>query len=329
MKPLSDVRVVGTSFVVSIMDVVFNFAIAIITGSTVMLAQGLQGLSDLITGGMLYFGVKRSKRSPTHKYQFGFGREVFFWVLMAGILMFIGTGGLSFYFGLQQFRFPQPIESVGLAFAMLTIGITANGYALSLSIRRLKHLHHRTGWWQQLRRSSVAETKATFLIDMLGTSSAILGFIALLVFAATNNPQFDGLGSMVIGVSMMAMSLLLMRDVRDLIVGRAVEPDVAQRIIGAAQSVPGVQSILDLRTMYLGSASILVILEVHLRDGLDTDEIEAITDNVKEVVQENIPEVHHIQVEIETPDHELHSVKRRLKRSALSRRKKSIKFLDK
>ena len=305
MKKISDVRVVATSFTVSIIDVVFNFVVAIFTGSTVMLAQALQGMSDLITGGILYFGVKRSKRKATSLYQFGYGREVFFWVLMAGILMFIGTGGLSFYFGWQQFTNPHPIENVGLAFAMLLIGITANAYALSLSVHRLKYLYKGFSWWHQLRHSSAAETKATFLIDILGTSSAIFGFVALVVFVLTNNPQFDGLGSLVIGLSMMGMSMLLLRDVRDFIVGRAVEPHIAERIIGAAQSVKGVQDILDLRTMYLGSSSILVILEVHLRDGLETNEIEAITDNVKEVVQENIPEVHHIQVEIETPDGEL------------------------
>lgn len=323
MKKLSDLRVVATSFAVSIMDVVLNFAVAFVTGSAVMLAQGLQGMSDLITGGILYFGVKRSKRTATSLYQFGYGREVFFWVLMAGVLMFIGTGGLSLYFGWQQFSNPQPIQMVGLAFAMLVVGISANGYALSLSIRRLKYLYKGFSWWHQLRHSSAAETKATFLIDVLGTSSAVFGLIALSIFVLTGNPQFDGLGSMAIGVSMMLMSVLLLRDVRDLIVGRAVEPHVAERIIGAAQSVPGVQSILDLRTMYLGSSSILVILEVHIRDGLETDEIEAITDNVKEVVQENIPEVHHIQVEIETPDHELRRNKRLSRKIPLYRRYKS------
>lgn len=305
MKKISSAKIVGTSFFVSILDVSLNLVVAIITGSTVMLSQALQGLSDLITGGLLLIGVRRSKRVPTQRYQFGYGRELFFWVLMSGIMMFIGTGGLSFYFGLQQLLDPQPITNTSLAFLMLAFGAVANGYALSLSLKRFKSLHRQSDWWHQLWRSSAAETKATFLIDLLGTSSAFFGIVALIVFALTGNSQFDGMGSMVIGASMMTMSLLLMKDVRDLIVGRSVEPNVAQRIIGAAQSVPGVQSILDIRTMYLGSTSILVILEVHLKDNLTTDQIESITDNVKEVVQENIPEVHHIQVEIETPDHEL------------------------
>jgi cation diffusion facilitator family transporter len=301
-KSISDIRVVATSFVVSISDVVLNFAISLITGSTVMLSQALQGLSDLVTGGILYKGVRRSERKADNLYQFGHGREIFFWVLMAGIVMFVGTGGMSVYFGYQQFTNPQLVESVWLALGMLLFGIATNGYAFSLSVKRLNRLDPSKRWYHQLLHSSIVETKATFLIDFLGTSSAVLGFIALSLYFITDNAAFDGLGSIVIGVSMMCVAVLLVNDVRSLIVGKSVEPQVAERIIGSAQSVHGIQSVLDLRTMYLGSARLLVIIEVHVKDDLDTDQIEQIVDNVKEVVQSNVPQVHHIQVEIETPD---------------------------
>lgn len=305
MSKISDLRVVATSFLVSISDVVLNFTVAFFTGSTVMLSQGLQGLSDLITGGILFIGVKRSKRKADQMYHFGYGREVFFWVLMAGILMFLGTGGLSVYFGWQQFTDPGPVENIWLAFVMLVFGLCTNSYAFSLSLRRLHKLRPGVSWWHQLLSSSVVETKATFLIDLLGASAALLGLIALATYVVTGNPSFDGLGSLAIGISMMLVASLLIRDVRDLIIGKAVEPEVIERIIGAAQSVHSVKSVLDIRTMYLGSEKILVILEVHVRDGLETDEIEMIIDNVKEVVQQNVPEAHHIQVEVETPDREI------------------------
>lgn len=302
-KSISDYRVVATSLIVSISDVVLNFAISLITGSTVMLAQALQGLSDLVTGGILYQGVNRSKRKANNIYQLGHGREIFFWVLMAGIVMFVGTGGMSVYFGYQQFVDPHPVTSVWLALGMLLFGLSTNGYAFSLSVKRLNRLDPSRRWHHQLFHSSIVETKATFLIDLLGTTSALLGFIALTLYVITGNAMFDGLGSIVIGASMMCVAALLINDVRSLMVGKAVEPQVAERIIGSAQSVHGIQSVLDLRTMYLGSARLLVLIEVHVEDGLDTDQIEKIVDNVKEVVQANVPQVHHIQVEIETPDH--------------------------
>lgn len=302
---VSDTRVVATSFVVSIGDVLLNMIVALVTGSSVMLSQSLQGLSDLITGGILYKGVRRSRRKADLKYQFGYGREIFFWVLIAGIIMFLGTGGLSVLFGYRQIADPGPIENIWLAFGMLTFGFATNGYALSLSIRRLHRAEPGITWWQQLLRSSIVETKATLLIDCLGVSGTVLGLIALFVYVLTGNPQFDGAGSIAIGLSMMTGAVLLIRDVRDLIVGRSVGQGISEQIIGATKTVQGVQSVLDLRTMYLGSAKLLVIIEVHVQDGLDTDQIERIVDNIKTVVSTNIPQVHDIQVEIETPDGEL------------------------
>ncbi len=302
MSKISDIRVVATSAVVSTLDVVLNIVVAIFTGSTVMLSQALQGLSDLITGGILYVGVRRSSRKADHRFQFGYGREIFFWVLVAGIIMFGGTGMASLYFGYQQIVRPDGIENVWLALAMLAFGFTTNLYAFRLSLRRLKQMSHKAHWWRHLVASSIVETKATFVIDFLGTLAAALGFIAIAIFMLTGDARFDGVGSVVIGLAMMTGAILLMKDVRDLIVGKSVDADTSKKIIKTARAIDGVNDVLDLRTMYLGSNKLLVVMEVHLDDGLDTDTIERITDKIKHKVQTLVPIVHHIQVEIETPD---------------------------
>jgi cation diffusion facilitator family transporter len=304
MSKVSDVRVVLTSFVVSIFDVALNLLVALVTGSTVMLSQALQGLSDLITGGILFMGVKRSKRQSDNKFQFGYGREIFFWVLIAGIVMFGGTGLVSVLLGYNQIVKPEEIENIWLAIAMLVVGFSTNFYAFRLSLVRLKQ-HSRSGsLWRHLISSSIVETKATFIIDFLGTLAAVIGFVSLVISLITGNEQFDGLGSIAIGLAMMVGAILLMKDVRDLIVGKSVDKDTSRRIIRAATSIDGVNKVLDLRTMYLGSEKLLVILEVHIQDDLDTDTIEKITDIIKTKVQRLVPIAQHIQIEIETPDNE-------------------------
>lgn len=303
-KKISDLRVVATSSAVSLADVTLNLLAGFITGSSVMFSQALQGLSDLTTGGLLLNGVKKSTKTADTRYQFGYGREVFFWVLMAGLLMFLGTGTVSLYLGYRQLVQPNPLESEYLAIGLLLFGTITNGYALSLSIKRLRQTHPQANWWWQLRHSSIVETKATLLIDFLGTTAAVLGLTALLAYAFTGNARFDGLGSVAIGLAMMVASVLLIRDVRSLIVGRSVDEQTAAEIVSAAQSVDGVNTVLDLRTMYLGSGRLLVIIEVHLADDLTTNQIETITDRIKGRVQARIPAAHHIQVEIETPDGE-------------------------
>lgn len=305
MQKIRATKTVGTSLTVSISDVLLNLVVALFTGSVVMLSQALQGVSDLVTAGFLYYGVRRSKRRRDKRHQFGYGKEAFFWVIIAAIFMFFGTGLLSIYFGYHQLVDPGQIRNLPVAFGMLTFGFVTNLYAFSLSVRRLDQTAGNARWWKRFTLSTMVETKATFLIDFLGTVAAGIGLLALGSFVLSGDTGFDGLGGIVIGVSMMVGALLLVYDVKGLIVGRAVAEETAHKISRAARGVDGVEDVLDLRTMYIGASKLLVIIEVHLRDGLETNAIEAISDRIKASVQSVVPYAHTVQVEIETPAEEL------------------------
>jgi cation diffusion facilitator family transporter len=267
-----------------------------------MLSQSLQGLSDLVTAIILLFGVSRSARSHDKRHQFGYGREIFFWVLIAGMFMFIGTGVISIAIGYNQLKDPSGIENIGLAIVMLMFGFTTNAYSFSRSVRRLNQTIGTEKWWKRFMHSGMVETKATFLIDFLGTITALFGLVAIGAYILTGNERFDGIGSIAIGLGMMIGSFILIRDVKGLIIGRSVSDSIAEHINQSAIKVDGVQSVLDLRTMYLGSSKLLVLIEVHLADNLSTDEIEVITDKIKDVIIQDVPHAYHVQVEVETPD---------------------------
>lgn len=304
-KTISGQRAVLVSSLVSVSDVTFSFIVAAITGSSVMIAQGLQGLADLLTTFFLFIGVRRSKRKATKDYPFGYGRELFFWVLISSLFAFLFSGGLASYRAILQLLDGSEIESVVIALAALSFGFITNGYSFRTSFRRLKQNAGQQSYWQYLRYSSLVETKMTLLVDFLGTLSAFFGLIALGLFALTDNAIFDGVGALLIGILTATGALIVIFDLRDLIVGRSPSPVITKRIYEAALTVKGTQDVLDLRAIAVGSGRILVILEVHFNDGLSTDEIEKITDEIKERVMSNVESVSHVQVEAETPDHEL------------------------
>ena len=305
-KKLSDRRVVATSLSVSTSDVILNLIVALITGSQTMLAQALQGTSDLVTASLLFVGVNRSQKKADSKHPLGYGREVFFWVLVAGMFMFVGTGLLSFYLGYQQIVDPSEVETVGLAFAMLTFGLVTNVYAFSRSFVRLQQAGRgKAAWKRQLLSSSLVETKATFTLDFLGSVSAFFGLIALGLFVLTGDARYDGFGGVLVGISMMVAAVAIISDVRSLIVGRTAPPATQKKIEEIVEKQKHVQDVLDLRTIFMGSTKMLILVEVHLDDGLDTDQIEKILDTIKAALQKEVPTAYHIQVEVETPDDEL------------------------
>lgn len=301
-KNISADRVVWTSICVSLLDVLLNIGIAMLTGSVIILAEALQGFADLTTAGLLAIGLRRSKRRANTRYNFGYGREIYFWTLLAGIVMVTVTATLSFRFGIERFFNPQDIYYTTLAYTMLIFAIGTNGYACSLSYRRLHETHPGQFIWKTFLYSDRIETKATFILDLMGTLSAVSGLLSLILYGLTGDGRFDGLGAMVIGLTTAVLAILLVLGVKDFLIGRSASNELVDKIRTSALELKEVAKVLDLRTMYIGTDKLLVTMEVNVSQNLQTPDIERLIDRLKAHVKKDVPSIDHVQVEIETLD---------------------------
>ncbi len=301
MKHLSSQQVLKTSLIVDLSDLIFNIIIALLTGSMVMLAEALQGFADLTTSGLLLIGLRRARRRADQQHRFGYGRELYFWSLMAGLFMFAVTASLSFYSGWQRFLHPQPISNPVIALLTLAFAVLTNGYALSLSYQRLRADSDQP-FWQILNNSVLIEIKAAFALDLMGTASALLGFAALLLYQATDYSQFDGLGAMIIGLSIAALATFLIIDIKDLLIGRGASADITDKIEKSALEVPGVTGVRDLRSMYVGSERLLVTMALDIEPRLKSRNLGKLLDKIKTAVKHKTPAIHHLHIELETED---------------------------
>ncbi len=301
MSKISTDRVIITSFLVDLLDVLSSFLVAIFSGSVVMMAQVLEGLADLAASGFLMIGLIRSKKPSDRQHPFGYGLEIYFWTMLAAVLILGLTATVSFYFGWQRFQNPLPITNIYLAFIVLGITTFTNGYALLTSIRRLLKGRSFLRLIRVFNNSSLIEVKTTFVLDLMGTLASVLGFISLLIYEVTGNLIFDGLGAMMIGVLLAAFGIILVAAMREMIIGQSASQEVEGKIRKATLIQPEVKKVLDLKTLHIGSDKLLVNAEVNLVSSLTTREIEGIIDRIKVNIKRQVPEVKHIQVEVETP----------------------------
>lgn len=300
-KAVTTKRSLLTSFFVNSIDIVTNLTVAILTGSVVMAAEAMQGMADLTSVGLLLVGHKRSQRKADRNYQFGYGKELYFWALLAAVIILLITATASFYFGLEKFLHPEPVERIFLAYFVLGLAIITNGYALRVSARALLGGKKLLDLPKTFAESSLLAPKTTVVLDAMGMLAAFFGLVSLIVYGITGDARFDGVGAMIVGVNLAFFAIVLLSGIRGLITGRSVPKPLAKDIHKAAKKVPGVLDVLDLRTMILGAESTLVNLEVHLDDGLSTDQIEKVIDIVKVEVGRVVPGYTHVQVEPETP----------------------------
>jgi cation diffusion facilitator family transporter len=295
-KQISSGKAVWTSFLVDLGDIILNVIVMIITGSVVMLAEAFEGLSDLVASGLLLIGLRISKRRPNKKHPFGFGKALFFWTLISAIIMFIFGGGLSIYFGVQRFLHPEAIEKLPFAYGALCISIITNGYALSLSTRRLLEKEKLTKIFRIFLETTHVETKNTFILDLTGTASAIMGLISLVLYQFANIQYFDAVGAILIGVLIAVSSVVLIWGVKDYLTGKTATAETEKSIRKATLKVKEVGKIIELETMYIGSEKLLVHLDINVHLA-DQEDLEQTVQKIKENIRKEVPIVYSIQIE--------------------------------
>jgi cation diffusion facilitator family transporter len=303
-KTVSTKRVLLTSFVVDALDTFINVVIAIFTGSAIMLAEAFQGFADLTSVTMLLIGFERSKKRSNKQHPFGYGKELYFWAILS-VFMIIGlTATLSFYSGLQKWRNPSDINFVGIAYAALIVAVVTNSYAFWLSLRKLLKNNPVKKFVRVFLETSDVAPRTTLVLDAMGALAAAFGLISLIVYGITGDARFDGLGAMIIGVLLAVLALTLLFTTKSLVTGRSASKELEDDIKKAAQKIPEVKKVLELRTMMLGTNTLLINIKVHIRDNLSTDQVEEVIDDIKESIQRKIPGRTHINIEPESPPNE-------------------------
>ncbi len=291
-------KVILTSILVDIIDIVTNVVIAIVTGSIVMAVESIQGFADLTAAVLLYVGFKKSLKNASPSHPLGYGREIYFWTLISSLIMLAFTATITFYLGFLRFLHPQNIDNIFLAFGVLVFSILTNGYALSLDVRRLSSNTSKWKIFKSFFHSEHIETKATFVLDLMGTSVAVFGLLSLVILKITQDNRFDGIGAMIMGAVLAILSFMLFAGAKDFLIGRSAPKGTTKKIEGVISEFDQVRKIRKLQTVYEGSSKLLLLLDLHLVDDLTTDQIEKLTEDIKDEIKKEVPVVFNIQIEI-------------------------------
>src|SRR3954447_21718604 len=107
----------------------------LITGSSALLAEAAHSVADTLNELFLLLSLKRSERPADRTHPFGYGKERFFWSLLAAIGIFLSGAGFSAYQGVTailnsgEAKEPSSVEFLAI-YLVLALSLVLEGTSL-------------------------------------------------------------------------------------------------------------------------------------------------------------------------------------------------------
>lgn len=230
----------------------------LVTGAASLAAEAVHSMADTGNQGLLLMGSNRAKHRATAEHPFGFGAERYFWSFVVAVVLFTGGGLFALLEAEEKLRRPHEIESPGWAIGILAFAFVFESLSLRTAVRRARDEKADGSWWHFIRSSKRAEVPVVLLED----SGALVGLTVALcgvgLATITGNPRFDALGSLAIGILLVGIALVLATEMKSLLIGEAADEDKVRTMRSAIEGDPGVDEVLDLRTLQLSPDKALV-----------------------------------------------------------------------
>jgi len=274
---------------------VIKLVAGVLVGSSAMLAEAAHSAADTLNQGFLLASLRRGDRPADSRHPFGYGQERYFWSLLAAFGIFIAGAGFSVFEGLLALGHKGSDKPL-IAYLVLAVAGLAEGTSLARVLRQFRAEARRsnTEMLDHVRASPDTTVKATLFEDTAAMIGLVLAALGLALRQVTGSPAWDGAASIAIGGLLVAVAVRLALDSRDFLIGRAADPKELQTIRAEIENTPGVDELLDLRTMHLGPDQMIVAARVGFSDEISAGRAEDVAGDIDRRLADRLPQVAHV-----------------------------------
>jgi cation diffusion facilitator family transporter len=267
-----------------------------ITGSSALLAEAAHSVADTLNEAFLLLSLSRAERPADRTHPFGYGKERFFWSLLAAVGIFLSGAVFSVAEGISSLTGdPEPTstEHFVVIYAILGLSIVLEGGSLLKALRQVvrEAASARRRLLTYVVRSPDPTVKTVASEDSIAVLGVLVALAGTVLHQITGSNVWDAVSSIVIGVLLAVVAFLLGRDTKELLIGEAADPAVrveAVRVLGAEPAVVRIQEIL---TMQLGPSHVLVAGRVQFDEALTAGDVEDVCTRIEEEMRRRVPTV--------------------------------------
>jgi cation diffusion facilitator family transporter len=269
-----------------------------IGGSAVMWAEAGHSVADSLNQCFLYTSLRRSDREADRQHPFGYGKERFFWALIAAVGVFVAGAGFSLFEAFKSFtEKPQHNATEFLInYAVFGAATLFEGISWVRAYRQTRQEANRLrrSIAQHIKHSPDPNVKTVVSEDTVAMAGNVLGIGGTALHQLTGQPLWDGLTALMIMAMLIFVAFALARDNKDLLIGEAIEPEQEQKITAILEKDDRIKKVLDLMTMRIGTESVLLAARVDFVDDLSGEELQQATSQFEDNLRESFPGIKRI-----------------------------------
>jgi len=263
---------------------------AIVTGSGAMLAESIHSFADCSNQGLLFWGLKATKKKPDIEHPLGYGKEIYFWSFMVALILFSMGGLFSIYEGIHKLSMHEGLKSPVIAIVVLLVSMVFEGaslYGCLTQINKLRHNETLREWYKNSRQSELIVVLGEDTAALLGLSFAL---ISVILSTVTGNPVFDAIGSIGIGALLVVISFVLAVKIKSLLIGQSTDEETSNEIKKFLESRPEIDRILNMITFQLGPR-IMVAVKAKMKNKISVEQLVKDINNCESGLKKNYPAV--------------------------------------
>ena len=237
-----------------------KFIAAALSGSSSMLAEGVHSVADAGNQLLLLLGGRKAKRKANAEHPFGFGRERYVYAFVVSIILFSVGGVFSLYEGFSKLQDPHPLDPAWwwLPIVVLLIAIVLESFSLRTAVKESNHVRGKQSWVAFVRHAKAPELPVVLLEDVAALIGLVFALIGVGLTAITGNGVYDAVGTLFIGLLLIAVAIVLGIETKSLLVGEGANPADAVAIEDAILAGSEHEGIIHMKTLYLGPEELMV-----------------------------------------------------------------------
>jgi cation diffusion facilitator family transporter len=289
---------------------------AVFTGSTALAAEAAHSLADSGNDLFLFVAQRRSSRRADEQHPLGYGREAYFWSLIAALGVFVIAAAFSLREGIDELIHPSATSSFPVAYVVLAISTVLDLVSFRQSagqmIRRAR-LYHRE-FLEETRITSDPSLRAVFIEDAVSVSGDVIALAALALNQITGSSIYQGVAAVLIALVLIRVSLRLIQRSHDFLVGawaggaggsqgrdvagftQPFRPADEERIRAFLLGYPGVTAIRELLFTFVGPGRVWIVARINIDDGLRGAQVRALVRGIESGLKRESKDVYRVDV---------------------------------